>query len=288
MTFQTTITAAAGAENYVLHDKMSEGLEFNEIESVKIGENDVEKSNYEVNSSPTDGCSFDLTFTNEFCTDLNAGTQIVVTYTAVLTADAKVGRTNPNTNKTWLEYGDDNKTTSDEAKVYTYQFQLVKTDEGSLPAGTPEMVYQILEGAEFRLYDAETGGNEIQFVKEDEGVYRVATKEEQDKTVVIEAGSPILKGLDKKTYWLEETKAPKGFNKLTERVEVQITGDNLATGLGQEYKGSLGGVQVVNHAGTMLPFTGGMGTTIFYVLGICLIIGSAIVLVLRRRGSSEG
>lgn len=291
VTFQTTITAQAGAEKYVLHDKMTKGLEFAGITSVVknpgASQTSLTDADYTLKSTGLgDGCSFELAFSDSVCNQLSAGDTIVVTYTATLTKDAEIGGTSPNTNEAWLKYGDNAETTHETAKVYTYQFQLVKTDEGK------NGIYNVLTGAKFKLYTAKTGGQEIKVVKVKDGEYRVAaTNSEAGIVEYIEAGKPIIKGLDAKTYWLEETEAPDGFNKLEERVEVKIQGDNLVS------SGTLsgtdpveytpganpGGVHVENHAGGKLPSTGGIGTTIFYILGGVLMLGAAIMMILRRR-----
>lgn len=127
-----------------------------------------------------------------------------------------------------------------------------------------------LTGATFKLYDAETGGNEIKVVKVEDGVYRVA--EDGEEGVEIEAGSVTVKGLAADaTYYLEETKAPEGYNILTKRQAVTIKVDNSAE------------AKVVNNAGTELPSTGSYGTTIFYVLGTVLVAGVLIYVVASRR-----
>lgn len=157
----------------------------------------------------------------------------------------------------------------------TYYFDLVKDNDKD----------EVLEGAEFKLYDAETSGNEIPVVKVSDGVYRVAVTGETG--VAIEAGTVRIQGLDgTKTYYLEEIKAPAGYNILTSRVAVQMeSADHPATVENNKYVS--GGVEVVNQRGAELPSTGGIGTTIFYVIRAILVIGAGILLVTRRRMSSK-
>ena len=157
----------------------------------------------------------------------------------------------------------------------TYYFDLVKDNDKD----------EVLEGAEFKLYDAETSGNEIPVVKVSDGVYRVAVTGETG--VAIEAGTARIQGLDgTKTYYLEEIKAPAGYNILTSRVAVQMeSADHPATVENNKYVS--GGVEVVNQRGAELPSTGGIGTTIFYVIRAILVIGAGILLVTRRRMSSK-
>ena len=284
--FKTTIHAKKGAQNYVLHDKMSEGLTLNpESISVKVGETALTSgTDYTVvTSGLTDDCDFHIAFTQTFLDGISANTDIVVSYTAVLN-DKAVISTDANTNRTKLGYGDKSETQWDETKTYTFKFDVVKTDSDK----------KLLTGAKFELYDAQTGGNKIALVKESDGVYRVATDAEKNAedfvSAVIEAGTATVKGLDADTtYWLEEIEAPAGFNKLPERVEVAIVGANLSTtfeGTGV-YEDTMGGVQITNKSGTELPSTGGMGTTIFYVIGSILVVAAGVLLVTRKRMSDK-
>ena len=113
-------------------------------------------------------------------------------------------------------------------------------------------------------------------MKVSDGVYRVAV--EGEIGVEIEAGTAQIFGLDAKTYYLEETEAPAGYNILTARVQVAISADNV------NGKGILNStINVINNSGSLLPSTGGMGTTLFYIVGAVLLLGAAILLVVRRR-----
>ena len=170
-------------------------------------------------------------------------------------------------------------------------FDLVKTDDEDT----------ILTGAQFSLWDKETGGNQIYVYKADNGIYTIANKNSNGQYVdanggvmtksdVIEAGKVTIKGLDgANTYYLQEDVAPAGYNKLTSRQAVSFTADsqgkysdNKAT-TGSDGKYANGGVQVVNEAGAQLPSTGGMGTVMFYVLGGVLVVAAGVLLVTKRR-----
>lgn len=280
--FKTTIHAKAGAQNYVLHDAMSEGLTLNpDSISVAVGDRALTKgTDYRaVTSGLTDNCDFHIVFAQSFLDSISTATDIVVSYTAVLNEKAVIS-TGANTNKTKLGYGDKSETQWDETRTYTFKFDVVKTDSKK----------ELLTGAKFELYDAKTGGSKIDLVKESDGTYRVATPAEKAAegfvSAVIEAGIATVKGLDANTtYWLEEIEAPAGFNKLAERVEVKIANDNLSTTFGGSgaYEATMGGVQITNKSGTELPSTGGMGTTIFYVIGSILVVAAGVLLVTRKR-----
>lgn len=280
--FRTTIHAKAGAQNYVLHDTMSDGLTLNpDSISVAVGGRALTKgTDYTVvTSGLTDGCDFHIVFEQSFLDSISTATDIVVSYTAVLNEKAVIF-TDANTNKTKLGYGDKSETQWDETKTYTFKFDVVKTDSER----------KLLTGAKFELYDAKTGGSKIDLVKEADGIYRVAAPAEKAAdgfvSAVIEAGIATVKGLDANTtYWLEEIEAPAGFNKLAERVEVKIANDNLSTTFSGDgaYEDTMGGVQITNKSGTELPSTGGMGTTIFYVIGSILVVAAGVLLVTRKR-----
>lgn len=277
--YKATITVQKGAENYVMHDKMDAGLTYSGVQKVTVNGVDVSAENYTVKTEAlADDCTFEIEFKDEYVQSLVAGTQIVVEYSAVLNENATIGEDAPNVNNAHLSYGDknntSNKTPEEKTETYTYQFQLVKTKDD----------HTKIDGAKFKLYDAKEGGNEIKVVKVSEGVYRVAKEGEQG--VEIEAGHVTIKGLDgSTTYYLEETQAPSGYNMISGRVEVTIAQENNnATVETDKYVS--GGIEVVNKAGSLLPSTGGIGTTIFYIVGGLMMAAALILLVTKRRMAS--
>ena len=275
--YKTTITVKSGAENYVLKDTMTEGLTPNEDVKVYVDGEEVSSDNYTITYENN---GFTLSFKNEYISTLEADTVITVTYSATLNEKALIckpgkGNCGHNDNKTYLEYGDNNQTNEDETRTYTYEFKLVKTKKD----GTE------LTGAEFKLYDAETKGNEIKvFFDEENGVYRVAkTAEELAKVTTIKVGTAIIEGLDSdKTYYLEEVVQPAGYNKLTSRVEVKL---NEKTGLGETTNVIEVVKTVINYTGTELPSTGGIGTTLFITIGSILVLAMGTILVTKLRVS---
>ena len=85
---------------------------------------------------------------------------------------------------------------------------------------------------------------------------------------------------------MEETKAPAGYNKLSGRVKVEIANSNLTTTMtGNTWKE--GGVHIINKTGAELPSTGGMGTTIFYIIGSVLVLAAVVLLIVRKRMSDR-
>ena len=145
--------------------------------------------------------------------------------------------------------------------------------------------HKLLNGAEFKLYDAKTSGNIIKVVRLDNGNYRVAMPGESGSADIIAVNGKVrISGLDKTIYWLEETKAPDGYNKLTERKPVDLTsGSNNTTLTSDTWSEADHGVAVENNAGAILPDTGGMGTTLFYVIGGGLMVAAVVLLVTKKR-----
>lgn len=268
--FKATITVGAGYTDYKLRDKMSAGLTFNTNSVVvKIGDTVVDSSNYTVRTDVS-GYTFVIEFKNEYIVTLPKNTVITVTYSAILNENAIVeGEGNPNVLD--LAYGDTN-TPEKKTITYSYAFDVIKIDGKERTQ---------LTGAEFRLYDAKTNGNEIKVVLVDatSNTYRVARANENG--VTIKADKATILGLDAGTYYLEEVVAPTGYNKLTSRVEIiisKINNDNTFSRFS---------TNVENYTGSKLPETGGIGTTLFLTLGSILVIGFGLLLVTKLRVYKE-
>ena len=291
--FQTTITAQLGAQNYVLHDKMDEGLTF-DTKSVQVKlkkyntttEEVVEVSNnYEVKNSGLEDpnpCTFHVEFKKEFCDKLAANDKIIVTYSATLNENAVIAG-NGNKNETWLAYGEnkDILTTPSTTKTKTYEIPVFKYT-------TKNDTEKALEGAIFTLSKNQNGTDPINLVKTSaenaaEGTYRVAKTGETGVTTVTtpSSGKFTIKGLDADTYYLTETKQPDGYNKLSAPITVVIDKDgNITVGTNAE---TVTEVKVLNNTGTILPTTGGNGTSLIYFLGAVLALVSGVVLITKQR-----
>ena len=268
--FKATITVGAGYTDYKLRDKMSAGLTFNANSVVvKVNNTVVDSSNYTVRTDVS-GYTFVIEFKNEYIVTLPKNTVITVTYSAILNENAIVeGEGNPNVLD--LAYGDTN-TPEKKTITYSYAFDVIKIDGKERTQ---------LTGAEFRLYDAKTGGNEIKVVLVDatSNTYRVARANENG--VTIKADKATILGLDAGTYYLEEVVAPTGYNKLTSRVEIIISKIN------SDKTFSRFSTNVENYTGSKLPETGGIGTTLFLTLGSILVIGFGLLLVTKLRVYKE-
>ena len=230
---------------------------------------------------------------------------IQVAYSAVVDKDALVFNSNADRgnlgNTAKLSYSNNPyattasyKDVTDDVKVYTYGIKITKVDSDDDS--------QLLPGAEFTVSLSEDGSNPISFVKTGDGAYRKAESgtETGDTTVTVGAegsgvqGMLTLSGLDADTYYLTETKAPDGYNKLGSPIEITITDTDPADGIVNDGADGANGADgyveqtVKNSDGFQLPTTGGIGTILFTAGGILLMGLGVIVLVfviLRRRRS---
>lgn len=265
--FQTTITVKKGAKNIIMHDKMEDGLSFN-ADSVAIAGLTKGTDYTVVTTGLTDDCTFEIRFEQSYLDNITSDTTLTVTYNAVLNEKADI--TNGEKNDAKLTWGDASNTEWSETVTKTYQFEILKyaaTDTNKNP----------LAGATFQLKDA--SGNVVKLVKVSDTEYRVANGSETgavESFTTVASGKIVIKGVDLDKYTLVETAAPAGYNTLKDPVEVTVLATNALT------------VEVPNASGTELPSTGGMGTTIFYVLGSILVLGAAVLLVTKKRMSMKG
>lgn len=280
--YKTTIMINGSVEKVVLHDKMDTGLTFDETSvKVKVGGADVAADNYTLKKSGTessDPCTFEIEFKDSYIAGLATGTQIEVTYSATLNENAVIGTTG-NKNDTWLKYGNNGSVTS-ETTTYSYSFDLVKTDSD----GT------LLAGAKFKLYADKNCTDEIKLVADGSNAYRVAkTGEKAVESIETNATSALtIKGLKgTTTYYLKEIEAPKGYNELENAFEFAIASANISSNLSETsnkwVEENSTGIHIINNAGTTLPSTGGMGTTVFYVVGGGLMAVAVVLLVTKKR-----
>ena len=287
--FKSTITAQAGAQNYVFHDKMAAGLTYTGVTSITLNGTPVDASNYTVTAPAADGDTFDVVFTQDFCDTLKANDKIVISYTATLNENAVVGG-DGNSNTSKLSYGEGSYTESSKTKTYTWDVDVFKYANETSEDGEKTETREVpLAGAKFTLSKSADGTNPIALVAEGNNVYRVATADDTDTVTEIETdatGKFTIKGLDSDTYYLTETAAPAGYNKLAAPGTIVI-GENGVVNATTNAPQGVNEVKVLNNTGTELPSTGGMGTTIFYVLGGVLVVGAGVLLVTKKRMSVE-
>ena len=260
---------------YKITDTMSEGLTFKQDVKVTVSGTDVTNA-----CTPTYNVESDA---NKFTVSIPVksypiGAEILVTYSALVNENAveKISK-----NSATLTYsnnpstGDETTTTSVEETVYSSKIAIVKVETGN--------ENKKLKGAEFVLYKKVPGasGEVTQYYKQDDTTKAVTWVEQVVNATTVttgDNGEASFDGLANGTYYLVETKAPAGYNQLTEAVPVNVNGGTTETALTVTQR-------VENQAGTLLPSTGGMGTTIFYVLGFVLVVGAGVLLVTKKRMS---
>ena len=295
--FKSTITAQAGAENYVFHDKMSAGLTLDKT-SIKVDGvavtnaqgNDISGDNYTVSypsGDGSDGCTFEIAFAQSYLDTITQATVITITYSATLNENAVVGLPgNPNESK--LSYGVSDSTTGtpsgttppSETKTYTWDVDVLKYGNGNESNVLKDAEFVLLNSAKTKVATVVSG--KITGWVDVPAAGADGTVTWPDKTVLTtDANGKIeIDGLDADTYYLREVKAPAGYNKLAADVEVVITGATTVKG---ELTYTTVVAKVNNQSGTELPSTGGMGTTIFYVVGSVLVLAAVVLLVTKKR-----
>ena len=309
VTYQLTskVPDMTGYDSYTFKfsDTLSKGLDLKEVLSVKVGNTTLTAKSTGANTYALayDKSNRTLTVTlNDFYNSYKnrTGDTITVVYTATLNKDAVIGM-NPNTNKAVVEYSNDpksdgtGKSEPSIVDVHTFDFTIFKyylKDETQTG----------LANAEFELYKANEAGNaadtnaKINIVDEGNGVYRQATADEAKATgftsakIVSDAdGKVLVKGLDAGTYYLRETKAPEGYNKLLSDIKVEIkpvydetTGKLTSYSVDYTYNGKTTNgaaitnktdspeVAVENKTGAQLPSTGSKGALMVTLAGIVL------------------
>ena len=259
--YKIVVNVAAGYQKYVITDKMTAGLTFNNDITIKYydaeGNEVTGLTGAATNTTASTNYTFKIDFSN---VNLANVAKIEITYSATINENA-VDNNSSQSNEAKLSFGNNSNTTSSTKTITTYEALFIKVSDKGVK----------LTGAKFRLYDALTGGNEIKVVKVREGVYRVATAKEieDNKAVEIEAGEVVIKGLALTDYYLEETTAPEGFTKLAARVKLTSGAETT--------------LEVVNTTGVVLPSTGGIGTTLFVLVGTIMVLSLGTVLVSKYR-----
>lgn len=274
---------------YAFHDVEEKGLTF-DSSSVKVFVGDevtgtkIDASKYTVVTSPADGCTFEIVFDDlKKVTGVTANSIITVTYESTLNTDAVLGAQG-NVNTAKLEYSNNPRgngtgtTPWDNVIVFTYKVVVNKVDQAG----------QSLVGAQFTLTKKINGGTEVV------------------KTMTIDSSETqfTLSGLDDGEYTLTETVTPAHYNTIspitftvnadhtitweTERREdilTSLSGDKRVGEITFSVDKTAGTLttNVINNIGTTLPGTGGIGTTIFYVIGGGLMVAAAILLITKKR-----
>ena len=312
VSFKTSNYYGAGKDakqivSYTITDTLPNFLSEVKVTSITIKQTDVADIDYKDNNVvpqfDTDTKSITIPWVKDGSSLYKNGAEIVITYTAVVTDNAAIdGAGNANTVTISWKYSDgstpdDNDKLTAIETIYTYAIALKKVNEEG----------KALSGAVFELpfYVKKTADTT-------DGAYIYAgTAEGEDLTNQLttpDDGVIVVKGVKAGDYRITEVTAPDGYNKLTDPVTVTATKtgktatsttfyldkdgtvvkEKTETAVEVKYdneKLAATAILVVNKAGTLLPSTGGMGTTIFYVLGFVLVVGAGVLLVTKKRMS---
>ena len=301
---------------YKIHDELTKGLDFvNDANgtaleagattvNVKVAFKDAGVT--DASTAPTTA-TLDAANNRKMSLDLsewvranqaNKGKEFTVTYYAKVNKAAVVTEKN----KAQLEYGnkpgETTTTTPSEVKTPTYPLDILKVKKDSNPE-------EILAGAHFTLYASTTEGTideskPIKVTKDEDGKYSYAADQAStDPSVITDMVTVATKfegtgynlhinGLAAGTYYLKETKAPEGYNKLTDAIKVTITKSTTADENDWTLtvdKGTVDGkiVKVENSTGSLLPSTGGRGAIAFAVIAALLVFGVAVSFIRDKR-----
>ena len=291
ITFNTVVNVKKGAQSYVLHDKMSAGLKLNQKlnadndKPVLITKDNHEKLIYGTDYTFTETTDTFTETTDGFTIDFSEAFlkrfedkeyALIVMYSATLTEKAVIGGTG-NTNETYLKYGVSSESNHSTTTTYTFGIPVLKyTGDVNNP----------LAGAKFKLYTNPTCNDDntaLKFKLNDAKYRYDSTNGDYVLTSLENTGHIDIEGLEAGTYYLKEIEAPKGYNLLANAVEIQITQDGkVKVKNGDDYD-EVNRVDVENKTGTVLPSTGGAGTTMIYLVGAVLVLGSGVVLATKRR-----
>ncbi len=269
--FMSSVTFDPIAANYSLYLTLGNGLtlDTSSIALTYSGAAMAYGTDYDFEANDR---GFTINFTDSFLAKARVNTTAEVRYSARLNKDAVIGGEG-NISSLYLIYGESAaKLPEQKAVIYTYSFDLVKTDASG----------KLLDGAKFELYDKATG-SAVKLVAVSGG-YRVADSGESGVAEITASGGKVtVSGLSDGEYYLTETAAPAGgYNRLGDNIEFEITNENRSASVSGELYES-GGIRVINKRGVLLPETGGIGTTLFFSLGGVLVIAAGVLLVTKAR-----
>ncbi len=291
---------------FTINDRQNKGFDFPENFKVTVDGVEYAAANYTVasNDYDNDGAQndFDIVFGDVAKNAaFNNSSQVVVTYTSKLNADAKIGNAG-NKNESRITYNPDNEgeghTPWDIVIVFTFKPIINKLDQDG--AALPGAVFDLVK------VKATEAGGKYTVTKDadgnDETVYT--------KTFVANGNVHSIAGIDDGVYKIVETTTPPGYNTIdpiyfvvvaehNENLElvslsiVDLDGNSMNPGeaVSNAMTASLTDgtitTDVINQKGVVLPSTGGIGTTIFYIVGGVLVVGAVVLLIVRRRMRTE-
>jgi len=288
--FETIINVKPHVTNYCLHDYMDSYLKYNSVlkDGIAYYSNEknesqkrktlVKGTDYVATTKTNDGCNFHVTFTKAFYekyqADIDSGdlTQIYIKYLVKLSDDAPIDI--PLVNTSYLTYGENSRTEESKTETFTYSIPIFKYTGYN----------KALAGAKFILSKDSnpTEDNALKFVQSGSN-FDYNSKSGNITLTSYSDGKINIKGIQADTYYLKEIEAPKGYNLIKTPIKIVVTSDTDGKGVVKVDNEVVDQVNVLNNYGSLLPSTGGMGTTLIYAIGCILVLSSGVVLFLKRR-----
>lgn len=288
--FETIINVKPHVTNYCLHDYMDSYLKYNSVlkDGIAYYSNEknesqkrktlVKGTDYVATTKTNDDCNFHVTFTDSFYKkyqdDIDSGklTQIYIKYLVILSDDAPIDT--PLVNTSYLTYGENSRTEESKTQTFTYSIPIFKYTGYN----------KALAGAKFILSKDSnpTETNALKFVQSGSN-FDYSSKNGNVTLTSYSDGKINIKGIQADTYYLKEIEAPNGYNLIRTPIKIVVTSDTDGKGVVKVDNDVVDQVNVLNNYGSLLPSTGGMGTTLIYAIGCILVLSSGVVLFLKRR-----
>lgn len=264
-----------GGENYAIVDTLTPGLTLVDVQDSNVSFSDSSLG-FSIDNAYVDengNKGFKITFEGEPKSDTTA----TVTYQAVVNKDAVIA-SEENINEAFLIYGNGTETTHVTTKTMTYPLQIKKIARGDASG-------KVLPGAEFKVY-RESGDTQLKFTKVSDTEYKVDPDGSVDTIVTVAEAPLTILGLNAENYILEETQAPQGYNLLESTVGNHKHAQQVTVATSSN-TGAVQTATVEDGTGITLPHTGGIGTTIFYIIGGILVVAGIAYFIVRRKADAE-
>ncbi|MBO6241078.1 MAG: SpaH/EbpB family LPXTG-anchored major pilin [Butyrivibrio sp.] len=268
--YKIVVELKKGGLNYQVVDTLDNGLT---LDADNFEVVDANGADYAYTLDETTEHSFKMSF------DTPAeDTTVTITYKATLNADALI-YSDVNKNEAYLKYGNNTETTHKTTETKTYKLTLYKYADGTTT---------LLPGAVFNVYRS-ADGSKVTFTVSDDGLtYTVDPNGTTSEVTTKDTAAIVIKGLDSETYILEETTAPTGYNLLTTTAKDEKGNEyQHAQSVTIPTESTTAVATVFDKTGSLLPSTGGIGTTIFYILGGILIVAGVAYFIVRRKADAE-
>lgn len=284
--YETTITLKPNTNSLVLHDKMDSNLTFLGVQQAHVVKKDgtsgsdenLVAKDFTVTTKKEDKCTFEIKFNNSFYQKyeslINSGdiTQIVIYYGAKVSDDAPINTAM--LNKTFLTYGNNSKSKESQTETWTFGIPVFKyTGDDTALAGAKFILSREKIPTTENALSFDKYGARYRYNKSAQNVELISSDSDSDK------GQINIEGLKQGTYYLKEIEAPRGYNLLKSSIEIFVREDGKILVKNE----IVDKVKVQNNKGSLLPSTGGMGTTLIYVVGSILVLASGIVLFSKRK-----